>query len=1330
MKLFMVQTRRKNILSNMLKFTELTGKQLFNIIMNENSKICDLQRQGWIFENICQILILLRCIPNIHYTGVYRGQLQNMKILTNIKSFLKGKINEGGNNIVDMIIKENNTLIVFSIKYKNKYCETDVSKITNTIVSQNITNNYKIGLFVKDKNVLIKHKYKNNMNIDKQILDTIYNNHLLFDTNDIIQALEIFTQRFSNTDYNDLINIINTEYLSSPREQLQLKLHQKMTVLKFINSIQENTNINHNWCISHKPRSGKSITILSISKYLLENGYNKILVMTSVPATIDSFTKDLEQYIDFGNIQYKTQDNFETITTEYKGIVFCSVQYLKINGEQKQKFLQTIGFDVIFIDESHQGSSTDKTKTNILEIQDIYQNIKLKIFASGTSDKTKQYYKIHPSFVYEWEIYDEAFMKQIINPITENKEEIIQYMVSRHGNIFKECLKNISLNQDYSKQPIQVLMKHSIPQLLIDEIVAYNSNHGTNYGYNCASLFALRQTNKGQYMEEFDICKTTDGIDIIKGFLDCIISTNRMRNNTIMKHIETTQTNRNSRKSTVENPLLFLVYLPTHTGNNTISLLQKTLVLFLQKYNLWNEYNIEYTNSIDDSGNVKETYNDFIETIMERTKQRQKKGCILLLGNKGCTGITYKDCDVTISLDDGHNLDNQKQRFSRALTERDGKTIGINVDMNIQRTYMYLIEIMQKYRKNIKTEMNQTEILYYLYEHNIFLFDPHQLNQGKLTTAEIMSYYQNETNHILQMIDDTPFLESIVCTDDMRDLIKINFQKTLKTPNGDLEGEQQECPKGDKTKHKIGSPEEKEDATEREKQKEIIETLINQTYEMCKNFMFPLLSLISKSYQIYDYKEIFTNEKTGELIFALLENKMYNGKKIEIKYKYNIISIMNQIIDNNIEIVNNIREIYNTAPSHKLRELIEKHFIPTNEEKKKNAEVSTPVKLVEEMLDTIPGEFWKTPHTVFEPCCGKGNFILGIFDRFFQGLQELYPDIGERCEKIMKECIHYADISYLNVFITTELLKCHIESNGGSHIGEFHSYVGDTLQIDINEKWGLKGFDAVVGNPPYNIPKDGPLKGGYGGRSLWDKFVVKAIEYWVKDNGYLIFVHPPSWRKPDHYLWNILSKKQILYLKTYSKKEGLKIFGCSTLVDYYILQNKPIHTKTIINAQDGKKYTIDLKTWNFLPSGVLDDIFKILGKNEVIYSRTLYGSDKKNISKNKSVNNNLPIIHSMTKKDGLGFVYSSENKGHFGIPKVILSFGEFQYPYNDWKGEYGMSQICFGLKINSKEEGDNIVKAINSDKFKEILKYTKWSTFQTDWRMFNHFNSDFWKEFI
>jgi len=403
---FINQVFRKDILANMLANTKLTGKELFDMIMKENKELYDERRQGWIFETLCQILIILKCIENINYTEIYDGQLQNLKQIKNITSLLKVKVDGGGNNIVDMAIKQGTTLVLFTIKYKNKYSETDVSKIDNTITKQNITDDYKIGLVVKDKEVVIKHKYKNKLNIDKQIHDKIIENGLLFDEKDIIKALDVFCQRFTNVlSIDEFIDFINAEYLLSPRQQLTKKLHQKMTEIKFVKSFL--TNKHKMWCIAHKPRSGKSITMLLICKYLLEHGYKKILIMTSVPATINSFMNDLEKYIDFKNINYKLQEEFDTIDETFNGIVFCSVQYLKIDGKSKKKdLLKKMGFDAIITDEAHQGSSTDKTKTEILDVdsdvEEIRKNIKLNIFASGTADKTKKYYGIHSSCIYEW----------------------------------------------------------------------------------------------------------------------------------------------------------------------------------------------------------------------------------------------------------------------------------------------------------------------------------------------------------------------------------------------------------------------------------------------------------------------------------------------------------------------------------------------------------------------------------------------------------------------------------------------------------------------------------------------------------------------------------------------------------------------------------------------------------------------------------------------------------------------------------------------------------------------------------------------------------------
>ena len=89
--------------------------------------------------------------------------------------------------------------------------------------------------------------------------------------------------------------MINTEYLLSPRIQLNLKLHQKMTFLKFIKTQTQKVH-EHIYLIAHKPRSGKSITILNICKYLLEHGTDTILIMTAVPDTINSFINDINTY--------------------------------------------------------------------------------------------------------------------------------------------------------------------------------------------------------------------------------------------------------------------------------------------------------------------------------------------------------------------------------------------------------------------------------------------------------------------------------------------------------------------------------------------------------------------------------------------------------------------------------------------------------------------------------------------------------------------------------------------------------------------------------------------------------------------------------------------------------------------------------------------------------------------------------------------------------------------------------------------------------------------------------------------------------------------------
>jgi len=1324
----------EDILNNILINNDLPIKELYNLILTDNNS--DNSRKGFIFEAICKLLLIAKCLK-ITYDDILQGQLQSLTKCKNIKEFLNNHIHDG-NNPSDLTLMKDNDIVSFSVKYRDNFIpnDSDVQRLNDELLA--INKSYKIGLIVKDKTEVINHRYKNTNSRQKLLHDKVISDNLLLDENDIIVGLEVFKQRFKNYDVTKFIQKINIDYLLSPRQQLILKLHQQLTILKFIN------NHGNLHLIAHKPRSGKSITILSICKYLLDNNkVNRILIMTSVPATIKSFIDDLNKYLDFQDILYVNQDEFKNIPDNFKGIVFCSVQYLKNNSIEKKELLKQYGFDVMIIDESHMGSSTSKTEDEIINIDEIRNNIKINIFASGTGDKTKRFYNIKN--VYEWEIEDEGYMKQLL--INPSNTEIVNIMINRHGSYFTDCYNDITLNKDYTKCPTQVLIKDTIPQILIEEIKTYNINHNTNYGYSCATLFALNKTKDG-YDERFELEMTNDGIELLKGFFEHIISNNRMNNTTIMKQIEATQFKYKSRLSTNNEPQLFIIYLPVNTRNNTIDKLQTTIIRFINQYNLWTDYNLEYSNSTDDSSAYKQEYNEFIQNIMNKTKDQKKRGCILLLGNKGSVGITYHNCDATISLDDGHNLDNQKQRFSRALTEANGKTIGINVDMNIQRTYLYLNEILHKHKRITKTTKTNAEILEYLYRHNIFLFNPNEFTNGNIKDYEILEYYKKETDNMLGIFDDSNLLEDIVIDDD--DLVnnidlKLSISKVNKEReiNKDLEGEQKDCPKGDKKV--IDNVENKEELDDNDEEKdeipeetiELIEELSDiekkkleeqkkALKDLCKRVIFPVLSLLSRDirYNNMTFNEIINKIETKELI-----NNIMREKKIHTNNMLNIYDTLNKIMESNQEIINNIREIYRTAPVDKIHSLISKHFIPSQDEKKKNAEIPTPIILVDNMLDKIDINFWKRPKKVFEPCCGKGNFVMRIFDKFYQGLADEYKDIDERCRIIVEECIYYADITILNVFITTEILKCEVESKTGVRDREykFNFNTGNTLELNIKDKWNVDKFDAVIGNPPYNDNSGNKGKG----HTLWTKFVEKTFSNWLKNAGILVYVHPSLWRQIEHPCLNLIKNKQIKYLEIHNVDDGQKMFRCATRYDWYVLENRKYTENTIIKSEDGKINNIDLREWGFIPNMMFEELKLLMNNNDkldVNYYRSNYGADKKWVNKILNLEYKYPVVYSINKNNQLSLKYSNTNQnGHFTLTKFIFSNGAGFYC--DIKGEYGLTQWAYCIYDNI-EILPLIERTFRSDKFKIIKNAIQLDSSSYNIKVMKLFNKNFYLDFI
>lgn len=433
--------------------------------------------------------------------------------------------------------------------------------------------------------------------------------------------------------------------------------------------------------------------------------------------------------------------------------------------------------------------------------------------------------------------------------------------------------------------------------------------------------------------------------------------------------------------------------------------------------------------------------------------------------------------------------------------------------------------------------------------------------------------------------------------------------------------------------------------------------------------------------------------------------------------------------------INEIQSLYSTEHNQQIRSLIAKHFIPSNDEKKRNAEVSTPVNLVDEMMDKIPLDFWKTPKKVLEPCCGKGNFILAIFDKFFNGLEEIIPDVIQRCYIII-DCIYFSDINPLNILISTELLKCHIRYYGGIEVIDcFHSNIGDSLKLNSIEKWGLEAFDAVIGNPPYNSPGKTAT-----GNTIWQYFVLNSINI-LKMDGYLCFIHPNGWRKPnERSRYKELFKKMtreniILYLEIHDLNDGKKVFCCGTCYDWYVLQRKINNNhKTIIVDQQGVKIDINLFVWNWLPNFNIVEIGKILLKDGEIHCNSFlnssYDTRKKWVQEKETEEFKYPLIHSTLKNNVVRYFFTNDNtKSVFGISKVIFGESGINTPIIDMEGKYGTTQHAIGIVVENIEEAINVKNALMSVKFKDFLKACSWSIFRVDWRIFTYLRRDFWKDF-
>lgn len=417
----------------------------------------------------------------------------------------------------------------------------------------------------------------------------------------------------------------------------------------------------------------------------------------------------------------------------------------------------------------------------------------------------------------------------------------------------------------------------------------------------------------------------------------------------------------------------------------------------------------------------------------------------------------------------------------------------------------------------------------------------------------------------------------------------------------------------------------------------------------------------------------------------------------------------------------------------KLLEFINGELKPKEKEKKENGEVFTPLSLVNEMLDKLDEAYIKEHgKSIFteagfkwlDPAVGIGNFPIIVYQRLMKGLVGYLPNEEERRKHILEQMIYSVELTPKNVFIYKKIF-C-----GDKY--KLNIYEGDTLKMDRKCE-----FDVIIGNPPYQL-KVGDRKT----QPIWNLFVIFSLSI-LKNDGYLVFIHPSGWRSPEGVFKNVLDliqSKNLKYLCMNNFKKGQEVFKVGTNFDYYVLQNRfdPNNITTITDI-DGKTYTKNINNWKFIPSGGFDLYDKILAKDgkekvNLLYNSSLYETRQDYMSNEKTEKFIYPCVYTITIRDGMKFFYSSikhpktEKKDMF-VPKVIWSNGLGTYPIVDVKGEYGLTQFAYAIvdePINLK----HIETALNNPMFIELMEYVKFQNNKYNYKVISLFKKDFWKAFI
>ena len=1336
-----------------------TFKDLYEFLQKcEEDDIVKWLEEPWVGkdkqESLLRLFAGLGLIDKVKSYDICKGNY-NKKTITKNTNIKEVFYNEK-NNLINLKDKGDSSDLTGICKQDNKHLLVTTSKNLNKInvgkldIDKILTNfkQYSEDGFTMTLCICIRNKNdfdsmkKGIEETNKQLKKILEKEDtIIIDWRDLNQAYNQFKMYFGNILLDNIIN--------SNKNTLCLKMHQCLGVLK-TQILKKNKNTKILW--GHIQRSGKSYIIggciIDDSKDKDECNY---LIITTAPNETIQQQRDVFDCIQLNdfNIVVLNGKNTKPILTK-KNIILCSKQFLQTkidnekNSNEKTKsipWLKKLSFDMRFIDESHNGGTTELAQKTL----DFYGKLSFTVQITATYSKPINDYNIPKDCWILWDLEDIKLCKNI------KTEKNIDRLVEKHGYDIKDIIKKYSFDNivnEYSKYPELWLLTDEIKSDVVSEII--KDTRDNNYGWSPDACFLLKQgiqdnnenkekklIIKEEFQNEIENLKLWYRIFGKKNSLG--IPDNDYPDNIVfMQRIKKICDNpmicsRFIGQGDFHNePMIIMCFLP----QKNIDEISKATIQLLKKHNVIPDFEIVSINS-KNTNNPKQS----IEDARKIARIGGKKGVLVLSGKQCSLGVSIDNCDIVLLLNNTMGFDMIYQMMFRCMTEGKNKKCGFVVDLNIHRV---IETTVINYASLIKPDIHPKEATkFILQERLINLNGDHWMQSfgndvSKITALcqNVYEIYSSNTENALNHFLNRLRFKLVLLTKDEQNVFNIMFNNAISTKQqkdliDKLLNEEEKIKKGIEKK-KVDSDDISDTSSETSEISKKEDKQIN--YMDIMKHIIPLICILTVHDKGTSFIEMFNFIENDECIYNILidQTKSWWGKSIDSKIIKNFINLylkyMKDYKETN-QIIRTVKELFmkNIKSNKELSHLIDIYLVPQELERKSNAEVSTPFKLRNEMLDKIPEEFWKSVNKVFEPCAGKGGFILDVIDRFMNSLKDAIPDEKLRYKTIVEECLYFSDINPTNIFICKLLIDPYNEY-------KLNYNEGNTLELNINEKWNINGFDAIIGNPPYQaVSETGVSKGG--GNNLYTKFIYYADKS-LNQNGYILYINPPTYFSPGRSNnKNDMNLRKDVFDKYYyhyiNLEECSKYFKVGSKFIYYLIQkNNSKNDKIEVICKYNKEVfnTVlnqELLIRSYLPYLLTHECLEILNKVKnnnndklPIFNSTVFDKRRPYVlnTENKETNEQYikraienGYIYPM-QATSTQVVYSSKKCKNQDDKKVLMSRSGYLKPFYD-KGIIGVGGDCFACLVKDEIEGNKIVQLINSKLYTFYIESNKWSGF-------------------